>query len=125
MVWRAGTHTRRRSCHRSRTRLDCAAAACEEAKEGGCVTLPGITFDTGALIALERRNPRMWNTFRRAQQRRRPVTVPTSVVAEWWRGRTDVPENLLRAVCVEDLTAPLAQLAGEAMAHVKGATVFD
>lgn len=53
------------------------------------------------------------------------VTVPTPVVAEWWRGRTDVRETILRGVRVEPLDADLAKLAGDALAAVAGATPID
>ena len=47
----------------------------------------GLTFDTGALIALERRTQRIWNIYRTAMHDAIPITVPVAVVIEWWRGR--------------------------------------
>jgi hypothetical protein len=44
-----------------------------------------LTFDTGALIALERGEKRMRTVMLAAQERRAVVTVPAAVVAEWWR----------------------------------------
>ena len=50
--------------------------------------MTGITFDTGALIALERRRQRMKEIVERALARDQPLTVPADVVGEWWRGPT-------------------------------------
>ena len=51
--------------------------------------------------------------------------MPADVVAEWWRGRSDIREHILASVRVEPLTLGLARLAGESMAQVKGATSVD
>jgi predicted nucleic acid-binding protein len=87
--------------------------------------MSGLTFDTGALIALERRHKRMSQVFRRAFERGYPVTVPAPVVTEWWRERTDARETILRGVRIEPLGDALAKLAGEALAAVAGATAID
>jgi len=85
----------------------------------------GLTFDTGALIALERRTQRIWNIYRTAMHDRIPITVPVAVVIEWWRGRTDVRERILGGVRVEPLHLALARAAGEALASVKSASPID
>ena len=85
----------------------------------------GLTFDTGALIALERRHPRMKDIFDRAIASDQPITVPADVVGEWWRGRTDLRVGILASVAVESLTEALAKAAGEALAVVRGATLVD
>jgi predicted nucleic acid-binding protein len=85
----------------------------------------GITFDTGALIALERRRQRMREIVERALAKDQPLTVPADVVGEWWRGRTDLRDSILESVDVEPLTEALAKLAGEALAAVNGATLVD
>jgi hypothetical protein len=85
----------------------------------------GLTFDTGALIALERRTQRIWNVYRTAMHDRIPVTVPVAVVIEWWRGRTDDRERILGGVRVEPLHLALARAAGEALASVKSASAVD
>jgi predicted nucleic acid-binding protein len=84
-----------------------------------------ITFDTGALIALERRRLRMRQVLERAIEREQRITVPADVVGEWWRGRTDVRDGILDSVDVEPLSVELAKRAGEALASVKGATLVD
>jgi len=84
-----------------------------------------VTFDTGALIALERRRLRMWKVLLRTAELGVLPVVPADVIAEWWRGRTDIREHILASVSVEPLGEPLARLAGEAMAAVNGATSVD
>lgn len=84
-----------------------------------------VTLDTGALIALERRRQRIWQVVNRAHELGIVPVVPADVVAEWWRGRTDVREHILASVTVEPLSHALARLAGEAVAHVRGATTVD
>lgn len=85
----------------------------------------GVTLDTGALIALERRHARVLRLLRGAEAQRLPVTVPAPVIAEWWRGRTDRREAILAAVLVEPMTEALARIAGEALAAVPSATTID
>ena len=85
----------------------------------------GITFDTGALIALERRGLRARRIVERATEEKIRITVPSPVVTEWWRGRTDARKYILAAVRVEPLSEELAKVAGEALAAVKGATAID
>lgn len=85
----------------------------------------GLTLDTGALVALERRHDRALRLLRAAVARRRRVTVPVAVIAEWWRGRTDIREEIRRSVLVEAMDEALARAAGEAIAEVRGATIVD
>lgn len=87
--------------------------------------MTGLTFDTGALIALERRKLRMRQVLERARDRDQLITIPADVVAEWWRGATDIRRAILDSLDVEPLTLRLAQIAGEAMAAVPGATLVD
>jgi predicted nucleic acid-binding protein len=85
----------------------------------------GITFDTGALIALERRAQRIRKVLERAAEQKVRITVPAAVITEWWRSRNDIRERILAAVRVEPLSDSLAKVAGEALAAVKGATAID
>jgi hypothetical protein len=45
----------------------------------------GATFDTGALIALERRDLGMVIKLRVLHQAGVPITIPANAVVEWWR----------------------------------------
>jgi predicted nucleic acid-binding protein len=87
--------------------------------------MTGLTFDTGALIFLERRRQRMKEIVERALAQDQPITVPADVVGEWWRGRTALRDSILLCVDVEPLTEALAKRAGEALAAVSGATLVD
>lgn len=85
-----------------------------------------ITFDTGALIALERKSARMLRVVAAAVHGDKPITVPTVVVAEWWRGRPSKRMlQLLASVELEPLDATLARIAGEALAAVRGSGAID
>lgn len=87
----------------------------------------GITFDTGALIGLERRRHAIRKVFATAVEHRVPIVVPTVVIAEWWRRGAREKERtmLLRAVRVEPLDAYVARLAGIAVGLVPGAGTID
>jgi predicted nucleic acid-binding protein len=89
------------------------------------MTVMGLTFDTGALLALERRRLRMREIVEHALTRDQRITVPADVVGEWWRGRTEVRDAILATVDVEPLTEKLAKIAGESLASVKGSTLVD
>ena len=84
-----------------------------------------FTFDTGMLIALERRKRRATEAFRNIVRRGFLPVVPAVVLAEWWRGRSDVREDILAAVVVEGMPPVLCRAAGEALAAVRGATLAD
>jgi len=84
-----------------------------------------FTFDTGMLIALERRKPRATEAMRAIIRRGFLAVVPAVVYAEWWRGRTDIREEILAMVIVEDMPRSLCRAAGEALAAVRGATLVD
>ncbi|MBI3203394.1 MAG: PIN domain-containing protein [Myxococcales bacterium] len=85
----------------------------------------GVTFDTGVLIALERRKQRAWEIYRRAVERLVPITIPTPVLGEWWRGRTEVREAICASARLEPLSEAVARVAGEALAQVPRATIID
>jgi predicted nucleic acid-binding protein len=79
------------------------------------------------LIALERKKQKARGVYERLFERGATITVPWIVVSEWWRGRTDVREDILRSVEVEmpatelerQLAMRLAKIAGEALAALK------
>lgn len=84
-----------------------------------------IVFDTGALVALERRKQRMLEVWATARALERPILTPAVVVGEWWRGRTDRREALLLGVRVVPIDGALSRLAGEALAATPRATLVD
>ena len=84
-----------------------------------------LTLDTGALIAIERNRQRMVTMFKYARVSGREVLVPAVCVAEWWRGRTDLRQDLLDAVRVVHTDDALVKTAGEAIGAVRGAGCID
>lgn len=84
-----------------------------------------FTFDTGMLIALERRKRHAWHAFRAIVRRGFVPVVPAVVYVEWWRGRSDDREHMLDALLVEGMAPLLCRAAGEALAAVRGATLAD
>jgi predicted nucleic acid-binding protein len=89
------------------------------------VTAPAVTFDTGALIALERRKERAMKVYSHAKERGLAVATPNVTVAEWWRGRTDRREAILRGLLVEAVSDDVMKLAGVALGEVRAATTID
>ena len=82
----------------------------------------GVTFDTGVLIALERRHAGALALLRACRLSRASITIPATVVAEWWRG---THRALLESGSIEPLSADLAQRAGELLAETKGSNAID
>lgn len=72
-----------------------------------------FTLDTGALIAIERRKHRAVHLLATGR-----VFVPSVCVAEWWRGRSDRREDILRSVHVDWLSESTLRLAGQALAAI-------
>jgi hypothetical protein len=80
----------------------------------------GLTLDTSALIALEKRRKGMGEVVRVAADGGVRITAPANAVAEWWRGRTDRRDYVFGMVVVRDVDAKIAKLAGEAVAWFDG-----
>ena len=91
----------------------------QEAAEEERRVKQGVTFDTGVLIAIERRKSRALQIHQRLGERGISINVPWVVVSEWWRGRTDIREAILRSVDVEVPSVELAKLAGSALAKMQ------
>ena len=82
----------------------------------------GVTFDTGVLIALERRHAGALALLRACRLSRATITIPAAVVAEWWRG---THRSLLESGSIEPLSAHLAERAGELLAETGGSNAID
>jgi predicted nucleic acid-binding protein len=89
------------------------------------MTGPAITFDTGALIALERRKDRAMKVYTHARDRGLVVATPNVTVAEWWRGPSNRREAVLRGLLVEPASDAVMKLAGVALGKVRRATTID
>jgi predicted nucleic acid-binding protein len=73
----------------------------------------GLTYDSGALIAAERDEPRMWAIHRKALARGVRPVVPAGVLLEVYRSARQVNlARLLRACQVEPLDEDKARRAG-------------
>jgi hypothetical protein len=72
-----------------------------------------FTFDSGALIALERRKHRAVHLLATGR-----ATVPAPCFAEWWRGRSDQRDDIRRAIAIDWLSESTLKLAGEALAVI-------
>jgi predicted nucleic acid-binding protein len=82
----------------------------------------GVTFDTGMLVALERRHAGALALLRACWLSRATVTIPVAVVAEWWRG---THRALLESGHIEALTPRLAEQAGELLASTAGSNAVE
>jgi predicted nucleic acid-binding protein len=89
--------------------------------------MQGLTFDTGALIGLERRRHHMRKVYATAIAHGIPITIPGVVLAEWWRAGKHEKERatILRSVRVEPVGDHIARLAGVALGLVSGAGTID
>jgi hypothetical protein len=87
----------------------------------------GLTFDTGALIGLERARHLMRRVYDTAVSNDVPITVPAVVVAEWWRAGEKEKDRarILRSVHVEPVSDLTARIAGVALTLVPGAGTID
>ncbi len=77
---------------------------------------PNLTFDSGALIALESRRANLLKVVATAAEDDKLIFVPQVVIVEWWRGWTKTRSQILRSVRVDPLTDAQARVAGEALA---------
>lgn len=75
-------------------------------------------FDTGALVAAERGKERAARFLRLAHVGRARIVVPMAVIAEWWRSRSDVRDELLRSTQVV-ASIDIMKAAGIALAKTK------
>lgn len=88
--------------------------------------MAGLTYDSGALIAAERNDRRLWSMHIRAVDRGEPPVVPTVILAQVWRGGPQVLlSRLLRGCRIEPLVHSAARQAGFALARSGTQDVAD
>jgi hypothetical protein len=88
--------------------------------------MSGVTYDTGALLAAERNERRLWALHRRALERGVSPTVPAGVLAQAWRGGPQPQLSRLLAGCsIEDLTEVRSRAAGAACGRAGTDDVID
>lgn len=90
------------------------------------MSVDGLTYDTGALVAAERDDRMMWSLHRAALGRGLPPTVPAAVLAEGWRGGPQATlSRLLKGCDVEDLTKAQARAVGALAARAQHDDIVD
>jgi hypothetical protein len=84
------------------------------ARSGPADRVTGVTYDSGALIAAERGERRMWARHRALLLRRVVPVVPSPVVAQSWRGTSRQAQlaRLLAGCQVEALDDARARATG-------------
>jgi hypothetical protein len=88
--------------------------------------MSGVTYDTGALVAAERNDRRLWALHRRALERGLSPTVPAGVLGQAWRGGPQAQLSRLLAGCsIEDLTDVRSRAAGAACGRAATDDVID
>lgn len=89
--------------------------------------MAAVTYDTGALIAADRGERRMWLRHRALLERRAVPTVPAPVLAQGWRGgaRQALLARLLVGCDVESMQDAQARAVGELAARAGVADVVD
>ena len=78
----------------------------EEIAEVEAQMASGLTLDSGALIAAEKRVRRFLAIWAAALERGARVTVPAVVLAQVWRGNSPAIARLLPACSIEDMDEP-------------------
>ena len=91
--------------------------------------MPGVTLDTGALIAVERASPRMQALLEEAHLAGLPIDIPAGALAQAWRGapRQARLARLLRLsnVSIRPLDETNAKAAGALCGHTASNDPID
>lgn len=85
----------------------------------------GLTLDTGALIAAERRSEIFRVTWQEAVRRHAAITVPAPVFAQAWRGSNPMIDRLLPACVIEPMSEAIARSIGRLLAEAGTGDVID
>jgi hypothetical protein len=85
----------------------------------------GLTLDTGALIAAERKTLLFVAYFEAALERGAVITLPAVVLAQAWRGNSPVIARLLPSCRLEVLDETGAKRVGELLAKSRTADIVD
>jgi hypothetical protein len=86
-----------------------------------------VTYDTGALVAADRGERRMWVRHRALLEQREAPTVPAPVVAQGWRGgaRQARLAKLLGGCHIESLDDAQARAVGVIAAQAQTTDIVD
>jgi predicted nucleic acid-binding protein len=86
----------------------------------------GVTYDTGALVAGENNDRKLWALHRRALERGIRPTIPAGVLAQAWRGGPQAElSRLLHGCRIEELNQVRGRAAGHACGRSNTADVID
>ena len=91
------------------------------------VRVSGVTYDSGALIAAERGERRIWARHRALLLRRVVPVVPAPVVAQCWRGTARQAQlaRLLAGCEIESLDDTRAKATGILAGRARTADIVD
>lgn len=91
------------------------------------VRVSGVTYDSGALIAAERGERRMWARHRALLLHRVVPVVPAPVVAQCWRGTTRQAQlaRLLAGCAIESLDDTRARATGTLTGRARTKDIVD
>lgn len=88
--------------------------------------MPGLTYDTGALLAAEANRRELWCLHARTLQRGQQPVVPAAVLAQAWRGGPQPSlSRLLRGCRIEVLDEVRARAAGVACGRSDSRDIVD
>lgn len=88
--------------------------------------MSGLTYDTGALLAAEANDRRVWVLHRRVLERSYLPTVPAGVLAQTWRGGSQpLLSRMIGGCAVESLDEPTARLVGALLSRARSSDVVD
>ena len=120
---RAGVGGRAWCPHGPRTR--CSRPLPRQEATEACI-VSGYTYDTGVLIAAERNDRFVWALHRRLLERGDAPSVPSTVLAQSWRGGPQAQLSRLLAGCeVRPLTEAQARVAGSLLARTRTTDIVD
>lgn len=87
----------------------------------------GVTYDTGALVAADRGERRLWVRHKALLALREVPTVPAPVVAQTWRGgrRQALLARLLVGCKIEALDDQQARMVGALAARASATDIVD
>lgn len=89
--------------------------------------MTGVTYDSGALIAAERSERRIWARHRALLLRRIVPTIPAPVIAQCWRGTARQAQlaRLLAGCEIESLDDTKARATGILAGRARTADIVD
>ena len=88
--------------------------------------MSGYTYDTGVLIAAERNDRIVWALHRRLLEQGNRPSVPSTVLAQAWRGGPQAQLSRLLAGCeIHPLTETHARECGRLLARASSSDIVD